>query len=58
MEAIYPEKDDPSAYGSIFPACWSGQLAALTRERTQQLKKWLDGVEEGNVCLGSLPVKN
>jgi uncharacterized protein YecT (DUF1311 family) len=56
MEAVYPEKDDPSYYGSSFPACWNTQLSNLTQERTRQLQKWLDGVEEGDVCSGSYPL--
>jgi uncharacterized protein YecT (DUF1311 family) len=57
MAAIYPERKQPGYYGSSFAGCWSEQLATLTRERTRQLRKWLDGVEEGDVCAGSLPVK-
>lgn len=56
MEAIYPEKDDPSYYGSSFAACWSTQLTNFTQERTRQLQKWLEGVEEGDVCSGSYPL--
>jgi uncharacterized protein YecT (DUF1311 family) len=56
MEAVYPEKDDPSYYGSSFPACWSTQLSSFTKERTRQLQKWLDGIEEGDVCSGSYPL--
>lgn len=56
MEAVYPEKDDPSYYGSSFPACWSTQLSSFTQERTRQLQKWLDGMEEGDVCSGSYPL--
>ncbi|WP_304898417.1 lysozyme inhibitor LprI family protein [Methylicorpusculum sp.] len=55
MEAVYPEKDAPSYYGSSFPACRNTQLSNLTQERTKQLQKWLDGVEEGDVCSGSYP---
>lgn len=57
MAAIYPEQKQPGYYGSSFPGCWVGQLASLTRERTLKLRKWLDGVEEGEVCAGSIPFK-
>ncbi|MBV1776504.1 DUF1311 domain-containing protein [Burkholderiaceae bacterium DAT-1] len=57
MEAIYPDKDDPNAYGSVFPMCWSSQLAVITEERIKQLRKWIDGTPEGDVCSGSIPVK-
>lgn len=58
MEAIYPERNDPSAYGTVFAMCWELDLASLTRERTKQLRKWLVGVEEGGACSGSFPLKN
>lgn len=58
MLAIYPERQEPGYYGSSFAGCWSGQMASMTRERTRQLKKWLDGVEEGDICAGSLPFKS
>ena len=54
MKAIYPDRE-PGYYGSVLPMCWSGQLAELTRDRTKQLQKWLDGVAEGEVCGGSFP---
>ena len=57
MAAIYPEQKQPGFYGSSFAGCWSGQLATLTRERTLQLRKWLEGVQEGDVCSGSIPFK-
>ena len=57
MAAIYPEQKQAEFYGSSFAGCWSDQLATLTRERTLQLRKWLDGVEEGDICAGSIPFK-
>lgn len=57
MAAIYPEQKQLGYYGSSFAGCWSDQLATLTRERTLQLRKWLDGVQEGDVCAGSIPFK-
>lgn len=57
MEAFYPHKDTPSYYGSMLPLCWSKQLAVLTYERTRQLRRWLDGVEEGDACAGSVPIR-
>lgn len=55
MLAIFPERPEPGYYGSSFSGCWNDQMAAMTRERTQQLRKWLDGVEEGDICSGSFP---
>ncbi|MGY3040437.1 uncharacterized protein YecT (DUF1311 family) [Rhodanobacter sp. TND4EL1] len=45
-------------YGSVFPMCESGFKARLTTQRVAQLKVWLDGVEEGDVCSGSVKLKD
>lgn len=57
LDAVYPEKDKQTAYGSIYPVCACGVLADLTEARTQQLQVWLKGVEEGDVCSGSVGVR-
>lgn len=57
MAATYPHAEEAGYYGSALNACWATQLASLTRERSRQLRKWLDGVEEGELCSGSLPIK-
>ena len=36
--------------------CQSGEYEQLTRDRIRQLKVWIDGVEEGDVCAGSYPM--
>jgi uncharacterized protein YecT (DUF1311 family) len=56
MNAIFPEEDERAYYGSVFPMCWSIQITKLTKERTEALRKWLIGVEEGDVCSGSVKV--
>ena len=56
MNAIFPELPD-SYYGSVQPMCWSMELTSLTQERTQKLKVWIDGIEEGDVCSGSVKMK-
>ena len=55
LESLYP--NTPSAYGSINPMCRCIALAELTTERTKSLKRWIDGVEEGDVCAGSIKIK-
>jgi uncharacterized protein YecT (DUF1311 family) len=55
LESLYP--DTPSAYGSVNPMCRCIALAELTTERTKSLKRWIDGVEEGDVCAGSMRTK-
>jgi uncharacterized protein YecT (DUF1311 family) len=48
----YPHRE-PGYYGSVQPLCWSGYLEQLTHERTE----WLKGAEEGDVCAGSVMIK-
>jgi len=57
LEALFPEENKQLQYGSSFPMCYAQWLATITKQRTQQLKKWLTGVREGELCSGSLPVK-
>jgi uncharacterized protein YecT (DUF1311 family) len=55
LESIFP--GDPRNYGSINPMCRRMHLAVTTKERTKVLQQWVDGVEEGDVCAGSVKVK-
>jgi uncharacterized protein YecT (DUF1311 family) len=55
LESIFP--GDPSQYGSISMMCRCANLAEITKERTHALKRWVDGVEEGDVCAGSVKTK-
>ena len=55
MQSVFP--GDPSQYGSIHPMCQCVRLSETTKERTRVLSKWVDGVEEGDVCAGSVKVK-
>lgn len=57
IKAIYPEGYDPVVYGSSIRSCWNQQVAVLTRDRTKQLRKWIEEGEEGDVCSGSMPIK-
>jgi len=52
----YPERG-PGWYGKIHPICISYYLAELTNERTEGLKIWLTGTEEGDVCSGTIKIK-
>lgn len=56
MKAKYPDREE--GYGSVEPMCWSMYLKELTEERTKALRIWLDGIEEGDVCSGSVKTKN
>jgi uncharacterized protein YecT (DUF1311 family) len=55
LEALYPADDKMLAYGSAYRHCRQIAIAALTRERIKHLRQWLQGVPEGEVCVGSLP---
>lgn len=47
---------DPRNAGSVLPMCQSSEYELLTRDRVKQLRQWLDGTEEGDVCAGSYPI--
>jgi uncharacterized protein YecT (DUF1311 family) len=55
LESIFP--GDRGQYGSINPMCRCMHLAETTKERTRILKQWVEGIEEGDVCAGSVKVK-
>ncbi|HXU35575.1 MAG TPA: lysozyme inhibitor LprI family protein [Blastocatellia bacterium] len=58
LESLYPDPNKMQAYGSVNPVCRCGVLTELTAERTKQLKQWLNGAEEGDVCSGSVKIRN
>jgi uncharacterized protein YecT (DUF1311 family) len=55
MKMKYPDRPHP--YGSVQPMCWAIYKTQLTEERIKTLQVWLDGVEEGDVCSGSVKMK-
>lgn len=57
MELKYPNYND-DFYGSIHPTCRAVYLQELTDSRIETLKKWVCGTEEGDVCSGSVKIKN
>ena len=57
VQEIFPEPDLVRAYGTINLPCRCEAMNELTQTRIQQLKKWVDGVEEGEVCAGSIKIK-
>jgi uncharacterized protein YecT (DUF1311 family) len=48
---------DTKNYRSAAPMCINLYLTALTKERTEKLNVWLTGIEEGDVCAGSVKMK-
>ena len=58
MAALYPDPRGVAAYGSSYPSCNAGAAAYLIERRTQELRRWLEGAEEGDVCAGSIHTKD
>ncbi len=56
MKTKYPDRET-GYYGSVQPMCLSIYLEELTRDRTEKLKVWLTGIEEGDACQGSVKSK-
>ena len=56
LAARYPDPNPGTAYGSVYPVCAAGLKARLTHARISQLRMWLEGAAEGDVCAGSLPI--
>jgi uncharacterized protein YecT (DUF1311 family) len=56
IASIFP-KSRQGEYGSVKPMCTCEILATFTSERTKVLNQWLTGVEEGEVCSGSIKSK-
>ena len=56
MKARYPAANAQVEYGSFFPVCYSNGLEELTKARTKQLRLWLTGILEGDMCNGSVKV--
>ncbi len=52
----YPDR--PEGYGSVEPMCRYEYLEELTQDRIKTLQEWIDGIEEGDVCAGSVKRKN
>jgi uncharacterized protein YecT (DUF1311 family) len=58
LEALYPSPNKQAEYGSVYPMCRCSALATLTTQRVEEIRKWVDGAEEGDVCSGSIKLKN
>ena len=57
LKMKYPDRESSGRYGSIYPLCVSNYLAELTQIRTERLKIWLTGIEEGDVCPGTVKIR-
>jgi uncharacterized protein YecT (DUF1311 family) len=56
LKMKYPDRE-PGYYGSILPSCEAMYLTELTQERIKTLQVWIDGVQEGDVCAGTVRIK-
>jgi uncharacterized protein YecT (DUF1311 family) len=56
LKSKYPNTD-PNYYGGMHPMCEYYYLTELTNERIKRLKVWLNGIEEGDICIGSVKIK-
>ncbi len=54
LQLKYPAS---AGYGSIQRMCYALYQTELTEERIKTLQAWLDGVEEGDACAGSMRMK-
>jgi len=54
LDARYPLEEGMNNHSSAVRDCICYELATVTRARTKQLKEWVTGMEEGDVCSGSL----
>jgi uncharacterized protein YecT (DUF1311 family) len=57
IEMRFPTSARPSEeteHGSAYPMCYAEYKAELTQRRTQELRQWLTGIQEGSVCSGSV----
>ena len=55
LAAKYPNR---GTYGSVAPMCESIYLETLTKDRIKFLNIWIIGIQEGEVCLGSVRMKS
>lgn len=54
IEARFPEEDKQLNYGTVYPMCVNVFAEEKTKIRIKELKVWLYGEDDGNVCSGSV----
>jgi uncharacterized protein YecT (DUF1311 family) len=52
--ARFPHAEEPGYYGTVLPMCETQYRESLAQVRIKQLRPWLEGTQEGEVCAGSL----
>jgi uncharacterized protein YecT (DUF1311 family) len=56
VKSLYPHKNS-AKYGTVYPMCRCHSLAEITTNRIKELEQWTQGIEVGDVCIGSRGVK-
>lgn len=51
--SLHPVRD-----GSVATLCECTERERLTRARTRELQRWIEGIEEGDVCRGTIRMKS
>jgi uncharacterized protein YecT (DUF1311 family) len=57
LKMKFPDQS-PGYYGSVYPMCVAYFLTSMTLQRVAILKVWVTGIEEGDVCSGSVRIKD
>jgi uncharacterized protein YecT (DUF1311 family) len=58
-EALFPKRIVGSySYGRVEPMCRCFTREKITAQRVKELKVWLEGAEEGDVCRGSIRINS
>jgi uncharacterized protein YecT (DUF1311 family) len=57
LDSVYPEPDALAHYGNVNPMCRCVILESVTRDRINSLVGWVDGAQEGDVCSGSMKIR-
>ena len=58
VESLYPKPNKVAEYGTVYPTCRCQALTEITTARTEALRRWIKGGEEGDTCTGSIKIKN
>ena len=57
LDALFPKEDKQGEYGTVYTMCYWMQMRAITHDRIKQLRVWLEGTDDGDVCSGSVKTK-
>ena len=57
LDLRFPAPNKSAEYGSMYSFCSATLLTKIIQQRTKNLRIWLDGIPEGDVCSGSVKMK-